>query len=192
MFPRVPLVRIHHITVYRTGFGMCIVLVLNFSILFSFLLILFMSYFIMALILLIGCLPPCIFFCTTDSRYLKLGNFRFAVAHQVYFQPWTFFQNIGLNMSQSESYMSKLYFQLGFSTGEFQALRMVVLAVFGVVHWPPASCIFVSILDYIAHKIMNVITHPCSNLSLFQWKPWQTKHRCIYITSNIDKSITLC
>ena len=42
------------------------------------------------------------------------------------FCPWTFFQNIGFNMSH-------LATQLGYSAGEFQALQLIVLAVFGVV-----------------------------------------------------------
>ena len=49
------------------------------------------------------------------------------------FCPWTFFQNIGLNMVPSDPFMSHLAIQLGYSAGEFQALQLIVLAAFGVV-----------------------------------------------------------
>ena len=49
------------------------------------------------------------------------------------FCPWTFFQNIGFNMVPSESFMSHLATQLGYSAGAFQALQLTVLAAFGVV-----------------------------------------------------------
>ena len=49
------------------------------------------------------------------------------------FCPWTFFQNIGLNMVPPDPIMSHLATQLGYSAGEFQALQLVVFATFGVV-----------------------------------------------------------
>ena len=49
------------------------------------------------------------------------------------FRPWTFSLNIGLNMFLLDSFMSCLYSILGYSTGEFQALQLIVLAVFGAV-----------------------------------------------------------
>ena len=49
------------------------------------------------------------------------------------FCPWTFSQNIGLNMVPSDPFMSHLATQLGYSAGEFQALQLIVLATFGVV-----------------------------------------------------------
>ena len=48
-------------------------------------------------------------------------------------RPWTFSLNIGLNMLTLESFMSCLHSLLGYSTGEFQALQLIVLAVFGAV-----------------------------------------------------------
>ena len=42
--------------------------------------------------------------------------------------------------------MSNLYSQLGYSIGEFQALQMIVLVVFGAVGWTLASCVVVHIL----------------------------------------------
>ena len=47
------------------------------------------------------------------------------------FCPWTFRLNIGLNTSPSDSFVSYLNSHLGYSAGEFQALQLIVLAVFG-------------------------------------------------------------
>ena len=49
------------------------------------------------------------------------------------FRPWTFSLNIGLNTLPLDSFMSWLHSLLGHSTGEFQALQLVVLAAFGAV-----------------------------------------------------------
>ena len=46
--------------------------------------------------------------------------------------PWTFSLNIGLNMLPSNSFMSCILL-LGYFTGEFQALQLIVLAAFGAV-----------------------------------------------------------
>ena len=47
------------------------------------------------------------------------------------FCPWTFSLNIGLNMFPLDSFC--LHSLLGYSTGEFQALQLIVLAAFGAV-----------------------------------------------------------
>ena len=47
------------------------------------------------------------------------------------FRPWTFSLNIGLNMFSLDSFMSCLHSLLGYSTVEFQALQLIVLAAFG-------------------------------------------------------------
>ena len=49
------------------------------------------------------------------------------------FCPWTFRLNIGLNTSPSDSFVSYLNSHLEYSAGEFQALQLIVLAVFGAV-----------------------------------------------------------
>ena len=49
------------------------------------------------------------------------------------FCPWTFFQTIGFNMVPTDPFMSLLATQLRYSAEEFQALQLIVLAVFGVV-----------------------------------------------------------
>ena len=46
---------------------------------------------------------------------------------------WTFFKNIGFNMVPSGPFMSHLATQLAYSAGEFEALQLIVLAMFGVV-----------------------------------------------------------
>ena len=47
------------------------------------------------------------------------------------FRPWTFSLNIGLNIFPLDSFMSCLYSLLGYPTGEFQALQLIVVAAFG-------------------------------------------------------------
>ena len=42
-------------------------------------------------------------------------------------------QNIGFNTVLTDPFMSHLATQLGYSAGEFQALQLIVLAVFGAV-----------------------------------------------------------
>ena len=49
------------------------------------------------------------------------------------FRLWTFSLNIGLNMFPLDSFMPCLQSLLGYSTGDLQALQLVVLAVFGAV-----------------------------------------------------------
>ena len=63
------------------------------------------------------------------------------------FCPWTFFQNIGFNIVPSDLFMSHLATRLGYSSGEFQALQLIVLATLGVVDQPLASCMLVHLLD---------------------------------------------
>ena len=49
------------------------------------------------------------------------------------FRPWTFSLNIDLNMLRFNCFISCLHFWLGYSTGEFQALQLIVLAAFDAV-----------------------------------------------------------
>ena len=49
------------------------------------------------------------------------------------FCPWTFSLNSGLSMFPLGPFMSCLHSLLGYSTGEFQALQLIVLTAFGVV-----------------------------------------------------------
>ena len=80
--------------------------------------------------LILGCLWPLVF---VLNNILTLNIWRSAISHLPgNFCPWTFFQNIGFNMVPSKPFMSHLTTQLGNSAGEFQALQLIVLAVFGV------------------------------------------------------------
>ena len=47
--------------------------------------------------------------------------------------PWTFYLKIGLNILPSDSFMSYINSLLGYNTADFQALQLIVLAVFGAV-----------------------------------------------------------
>ena len=49
------------------------------------------------------------------------------------FCPWTFSLNIGLSMFPLDAFISCLHSLTGYSTGEFQALQLIVLAAFGAV-----------------------------------------------------------
>ena len=49
------------------------------------------------------------------------------------FCPWTFSLNFGFNMFPLGSFMSCLHSLQAYYTGEFQALQLIVLAVFGAV-----------------------------------------------------------
>ena len=63
------------------------------------------------------------------------------------FSPWTFFENIRFNTVLTHPFMSHLATQLGYSAGQFQALQLIVLAAFGIVDWPLASCMLVHLLE---------------------------------------------
>ena len=82
-------------------------------------------------ILIPGCLWLLVF---VLNNTLILGIWCSTIPHLPgCFCPWTFFQNIVFNMVPSDSFMSHLATQLGYSAGEFQALQLVVLVAFGVV-----------------------------------------------------------
>ena len=81
--------------------------------------------------LLLGCLWPLIF---VLNNILTPGILRSAISYLPgCFCPWTFFRNIGFSMVPSNPFMSHLDTQLGYFTGEFQALQLIILVVFGVV-----------------------------------------------------------
>ena len=65
----------------------------------------------------------------------------------VWFRPWTFSLNIGLNTFSLDFFMSCLHSLLGYSAGEFQPLQLIVIAAFGDVDSPLAPCILVHILE---------------------------------------------
>ena len=53
------------------------------------------------------------------------------------FRPWTFSLNIGLNMFPLDSFISCLHSLLGYYTGEFPALQLIVLVAFGALYVGP-------------------------------------------------------
>ena len=81
--------------------------------------------------LILGCLSALVF---VLNNFLILDIWCSAISHHPgCFCPWTFFQNIGFNMVPSHPLKSHLATQLGYSAGEFQALQLILHAVFGVV-----------------------------------------------------------
>ena len=81
--------------------------------------------------LILGCLWLLVF---VLNNILILGIWRSTIPHLPgCFCLWTFFENIGFNTVLTDPFMSHLATQLGYSAGEFQALQLIVLAVFGVV-----------------------------------------------------------
>ena len=122
------LVELHPITVYMAGFWERAVPLLNATCCFLWFQP-FVSY-SMVIRLILGCLWPLV---SVLNYILTLGILRSVIFHLPgCFCPWTFYQNIGFNIP-SDSFMSHLYTELEYSTGEFQALQLIVLVVFGVV-----------------------------------------------------------
>ena len=72
------------------------------------------------------------------------------------FCPWTFSLNIGLNMLPLDSFMSCLHSLLGYSTGQFQALQLIVIAAFGGVDQPFASCMLLHFLEIYFKMIVGL------------------------------------
>ena len=132
------LVKLYPITVYRTVFGSVWFLCWMPLFVFFGLPIVSCS---MIKILILRYLWPLVF---VLNNILTLGIWRSAISHLPgCFCPCTFFQNIGFNMAPSDPFMSHLATQLVYSAGEFQALKPIVLAAFGVVDLLLASCMFV-------------------------------------------------
>ena len=141
----------HPITVYRTVFWVCVGLVLN-VIRCSFYYFLdefyFIIIFIMIIVTIIGIVMAINHFLNYTLGFLYLSSSGSANVQLLgCFCPWTFTLNIGLSMLHLDSFMSCLHSLLGYSTGEFQALQLIVLVAFGTVDWPFASCMLVHFLE---------------------------------------------
>ena len=81
---------------------------------------------------------------TINLGFLKLANFGSAIAHlRGCFCFWNVIYNIWLNVLPSDSFMSILYYKLGFSIGEFKAVQLIVLVVFVAVD----ACMLVHFLE---------------------------------------------
>ena len=80
--------------------------------------------------LILGCLWLLVFV----LNILILGVWCSTIPHLPgCFCPWTFIETIGFNTVLTDPFMSHLASQIGYSVGEFQALKLIVLAAFGVV-----------------------------------------------------------
>ena len=125
----------HPITVYRTGFWVCVVLVLiGAPVTISLIEFYFIMIFMMIVVTIIGIVMPINYFLNYILGFLYLGSSGSANAQLPgCFRPWTFSLSIGLNMLPLDSFMSCLHSLLGYSTWEFQALQLIVLAAFGAV-----------------------------------------------------------
>ena len=85
--------------------------------------------------MLLGFLGPLFLLWVTCLGFLKVSSSGSANAHlSGYIRPEYSLQILdGLNMLPSDSFMACLYSLLGYSKGEFKALQLIVLAVFGAV-----------------------------------------------------------
>ena len=97
----------HPITLYRTVFGVCFVLVSS--------VIRCSGYYFFDRILF----HHDFYRDNCDYHWDSLGSANAQLPGC--FRPWTFSLNIGLDMLPSDSFMSCLHSLLGYSTGEFQA-----------------------------------------------------------------------
>ena len=69
------------------------------------------------------------------KNILALCILRSAISHpKGVLPPWTLFQNIGFNTIPSDPFITHLDTQLGYYTGELQALQLIDLVAFGVVN----------------------------------------------------------
>ena len=124
----------HPITVYRTGFGVCVVLVLNaIRCTCHYFLdrIIFHNEYVLTIIAIFMSIN---YFLNYTLGFLYLSSSGSANAQLPgCFSPWTFSLNFGLNMFPLDFFMSCLHSLLGYSAGEFQALQLIVLVAFGAV-----------------------------------------------------------
>ena len=93
----------------------------------------FIMIFIMIVVTIIGIFMTINYFLEYTLVFLYLSSSGSANAQLPGCFPWTFSLNIGLNMLPLDSFMSCLHSVLEYSTGEFQALQLIVLAAFGAV-----------------------------------------------------------
>ena len=127
----------HNRIANRTGFWMYVVLVLNvirYSCHYFLDEFYFIKIFIMIVVTITGLFMAINYLLIYTLGFLYISNSGSANAQLPgCFCPWTFSLNIGLNMFHLDSFMSCLHSLLGYSTGEFEALQLVVLAAFGAV-----------------------------------------------------------
>ena len=131
---------LHYCIAYRTVFWVCVVLVsnvircschnfLDFPGFPRFIMI-----FIMIVVTIIGIFMAIDYLLTYTLGFLYKSSSGSANAQLLgCFRHWIFSLNSGLNMFPLGSFMSCLHSLLGYPTGEFQALQLIVLAAFGAV-----------------------------------------------------------
>ena len=124
--------QLHPIIVYRFDFGVCIVLCrLLLCVPFTDSLIEF--YLIMIVVIIVDTFVAILFILNYMVRLSVLGSSDSANVHLPRcFRPGHSL-NIGLNMLHSDSFVSYLDSLLGYSTWEFQTLKLIVLVAFGAV-----------------------------------------------------------
>ena len=141
----------HYRIANRTGIWVYVVLVSNvirYSCHYILNRYLFHHDFIMIVVTITGNLMAINYLLIYILGFLYISNSSSANAQLLgCFWPWTFSLNIGLNMFPLDSLKSCLHSLLGYCTGEFQALQLIVLAAFGAVDWPPAPCMLVHLLE---------------------------------------------
>ena len=116
----------------------------------------------MIVVTIIGILWSLFLFWNTRLSFLKQCSCGSANAHlHGCFSPWTFHLNIGLNMLPSDVLMLCVVSLLGYSTGEFQALQLIILA-FGV-DSSIASCMLVNFFG-------NLVWNDSGFRILAQWR----------------------
>ena len=115
-------------------FWVCAVLILNITILFLYIYqyqCLILSWW---LLVLPTCLRPWLPNLNYRFRYPESNFGSVILLTSVMFPPMEFLLEYWTEHVTSTTIMSNLYSQLGYSAGEFQALQMIILAVFGAVY----------------------------------------------------------
>ena len=107
----------------------------------------FIMIFIMMVMTIIGTLWSLITFLTTFEAFCTYVALVLQMHNSLDVFPRTFSLNIGCSIQYSmlplDSLIPCLHSLLGYSTGDFQALQLVVLVVYGAVDKPLASCMLV-------------------------------------------------
>ena len=154
-------------------FGVCHVLVLSVIMcsFYYFLDTVLIMVYIQWLQLLLEFLCPLLFILTytlklSETRWFWFCNY----APAWMFLPLELLLNIGLNMLPSDPFMSYLDSLLWYCTGEFQALHLIVLAVFGAVD---------HLLQYIGPLFGNLVVENNSGVVSLTW--WRTKFSLLLI-----------
>ena len=120
----------HQCIAYRTVFGVCVVLMLNVircSCHYFLDRIVFHHVLIMTVVTITGIFMAINYLLISMLGFLYISSSGSANAQLPgCFRPWTLSLNIGLTMFPFDSFMSCLHSLLGHSTGQFQALQLIL------------------------------------------------------------------